>query len=393
MAKKYDSSTELSKTKIVLILVFTIFTQTSSSPDAIDDFNRISSSLSQKSSEIKITEEKRMNKIEIKSEGSEQSAFSSQFLHQGHNLFFQPQILIGPGINTPFLSRKIEDKAERKEEVVIHTNKIEPKNNETSNKVVKVTHVLLDIPEAPVLPPLIMPDLPKAVIVQESVIIPPYKEPASIKEIIIEQDTIVIPEPPAFIPLDPPRVPIEVILPKPLPHVPTCLVDSVKYGITVPCPPTIAVSPPIIEKVLVEETSIGLERSPILTLRLPKIPLGIVHNKPIKIIMPYPGGLISTTRFLPSVKVSKIPLKFNHQNVLIPSRSLSEVAVEKIRRERVRVVEEVKEFPSFSAYCAHNIALERVLPNIAVARETIHVEPLPRILEIPKTTLLFIKEK
>ncbi|XP_045764377.1 titin-like [Maniola jurtina] len=364
------------KTKIFVVLAITTFTQSSSSPDAVDDFNRISSSLSQKSSEIKITEEKRTNK------DSEASAFSSQFAHQGHNLFFQPQILIGPGINTPFLSRKIEDKNERKEEVDILNNKIESKNNKKFSK--NVTNVLLDIPEPPVLPPLIMPALPTAVIVQESVVIPPHKEPAPIKEIIIEQDTMVIPEPSAFIPLEPPSVPVEVLLPKPLPHVPTCLIDSIKYGITVPCPPTIAVSPPIIEKVMLEETSIVPERSPILKLRLPKIPLGIVYNKPVKTIMPYPEGFISTTRFLPSLKVSKIPLeKYYHQKLLIPRRPLSEVAVEKIRRKKVRVMEKVEEFPSFSAFCAHNIALERVLPNIVVGEETIHVEPLPRILEIP----------
>ncbi|CAH2236999.1 jg9492 [Pararge aegeria aegeria] len=334
-----------------------MFAQSSSSPDAVDDFNRIASSLSQKtSSEIKMTEE-RTKKVEMKSERSQESTFSSQIFHEGHNLFFQPQILIGSGMNASFFLSRVQNDTEYKTQII--TNITDSKKDETFSDV--LSDVLPEIPEAPTLSPLVMPDLPTPVVVQEHIVIKQQRLPVVVKEIIIEQDTVMMPELPAFIPLSPPRIPIEVILPK-LPHIPTCLIEKHSYGFTVPCPP-ITVSSEIVgaQNIMVEKSM--LEIKPLLNFRLPKIPLGIVINKPVKTSIPYPDGFISTTRFLPSVKVSTIPLQsFRHRNLLIPSRT-SEVIVENIRGETVETG-----FSSFSAHCAHNIALERILPNIVIAK-------------------------
>ncbi|XP_052738509.1 uncharacterized protein LOC128198250 [Bicyclus anynana] len=327
--------------RILAVLATAIFAQCSTSSESQFGLHTSSSSSQIKGSEIEVIE-KRIKKVQMKSEDA-LSEVSSKFSHQGHNIFYNPQIVIGSDVKASYISGKIDDTKynEQKTDTVL----IDCMKNETEASLQQNTIITNIIPEAPVLPPLVMPELPIPVIIEEPVVILPPKVPVPVKEVIIQHDTVIMPE-------------VPVIVPQPI-AIPSCMMEK-SYLVNVPCPPTIAVSPEIIEKITVKKPLLLSQPSPVLNLRLPKIPIGVVYNKRVETVMPYSQGFVSTTRFLPSVKVTKIPFeRFSQQNILI--RPSPEVVVKNIGSEIVGL-------SSFSAYCAHNIALQRVLPNIIVGK-------------------------
>lgn len=420
--------------RIFLLLVATIILPCNSTPDDTDDFNQISASFALQNADSKIKSEKHNRDLEVKTSPATLPPYLAQFLQQGNNLFFKPQILLGSTLNnSPYISHESDIKEEKEkhengiggsvnstpvenDKIVKDNDKItkdddkitkdnhkitkdEDKTNQTDSVIEKTEEKVIEkfseIPEAPILAPLNMPALPQIIVekpeeiiveVPESVII---EEPANIiveepenviieeipePEVYIEKEhNIVIPEAPPLMPLNPPNVPLQILIPKPVS-------PCIGYQVAIPCFPNY-VQPQYPGIVGFENVSKNKDLIWPSVRPLPRIPLGVAFKRPVKTVMPFQEDLISATRYLPSVTVSKFPLRRRNSKLLKNRRRLSQMFLGKIplKQQKAEVYEEP--ISSFSAYCAHIIALQRVLPNIVENGDTVNAVPL---LELPE---------
>lgn len=351
-----------------MFIVATIILPCKCIPDDIDDFNRISSNLPQPQSGgmgVRFKDEKHTRELEMQASPQSSSPFLSQFVHQGNNLFFKPQVLFGSIIKSnPYISHQPEIKEEK--ELVVSENPMPPSieiiSKEDENASVSVEEItnkkLPEIPEAPILPPFKMPVLPQVVVEEPEVIIEDLAE-----KVIIDEEHIIIPEPPTLTPLNLPELPIQIFTNKLVPRIPLCTrtIDNDGNEIAVPCP---NLAQPLYSDVTKFEHLV--ENNAFIRPLLTRIPLSIPFKRHIKTIMPFREDLIST-RFSPCVTVSKFPLNKSNRKFLInPNHGrLSKMLIERLHIENEKSVD-----------CVHNILLERVLPNIAINRETIDGVPL-----------------
>ncbi|CAH0727777.1 unnamed protein product, partial [Brenthis ino] len=303
--------------RVFMFIVATTILPCKSTPDDIDDFNRISSSLPQPKHGglgVRFKDEKHTRELEMQASPQSSSPFLSQFVHEGNNLFFKPQVLFGSIVkNNPYISHPPIVNDEK--ELVVSENPMPPsietisKEDENASALEEeiTKKKLPEIPEAPILPPFEMPVLPQ--VVGEE---PEVRIEDSAEKIIIDEKHIIIPEPPTFSPSNLPELPMQIFSNKLVPGILLCTrIDNDGNKIAVPCPNL--AQPPYSD---VTNFMNIVENKAFIRPLSTRIPLSIPFQRPIETVMPFREDLTST-RFLPCVTVSKFPLNESNRKFLI----------------------------------------------------------------------------